>query len=540
MTIHARPLLSALALACALALPACATTGIDPGTAPAATTAPAPALAKAGEEVFYHVFFRSFADGNGDRIGDLEGMTARLDYIRDLGATSILLTPLQPSPFYHNYFPTDFESIDPAYGTLDDYRAFLSAAHARGLKVYLDIEMQYVGEGHPWWTQSLADPASPFADHLLWRDRGNGQAEPFLDQPTWEGYDGRWHGIAMIDMNRPAVRDYFQRTLLWWADPHGDGSGRDGADGFRIDHMMDDLDHKGLATHLFDDFWKPIFDSLRERRPGFRIMAEQADWGYGVDWLVRGRADLVFAFPLRGAIDKLDKGAIVEALRETARLTPPGKSQIVFIENHDTDRSMSLFEGDAAKARAAAAIMLLAQGEPLLYYGQELGMRGITGKIGMSDGNHVPLREAMRWSKDLDAPGSAIWYRGDGSARWWTERYNRSGDGVSVQEQDGDAGSLLAWYRDLLALRRQRPELRHGSQSLPCDDAGPVLCLLREADGQRTLLLVNLGKDEARPAFDADIGDDWRDLLDDAAQAPDPAALTLPPLGVRVLGSSNL
>ena len=538
MTIHARPLLAALALACALALPGCATTGAD--TASAATAAQDPPLAQAGEEVFYHVFFRSFADADGDRIGDLRGMTARLDYLKDLGVTSILLTPLQPSPFYHNYFPTDFEGIEPAYGTMDDYRAFLRAAHARGLKVYLDIEMQYVGEGHPWWTSSIGKPDAPFADYLLWRDKAHTEAEPFLTQPKWEGYDGRWHGIAMIDMNRPAVRDYFRRVLLWWADPHGDGSGRDGADGFRIDHMMDDLDHKGLATDLFASFWKPIFDALRERRPGFRIMAEQSDWGYGSDWLTRGHADMVFAFPLRGAINQLDKGEIAKALRETERLTPAGKSQMVFIENHDTDRSMSLFDDDPRKARAAAAIMLVAQGEPLLYYGQELGMRGVTGKVGMSDGNHVPLREAMRWSKDLEAPGSATWYRGDGSARWWTQRYSRSGDGVSVEEQDGDAGSLLNWYRRLLALRQQRPELRHGGQSLPCADAGPVLCLLREADGERTLLLVNLGKQDARAAFTgAGIGGGWRDLLDGDAKAIDPAALSLPPLGVRVLGAAS-
>lgn len=509
-------------------------------TPPRTTATTTPPQAKAGEEVFYHVFFRSFADGNGDRIGDLQGMTARLDYLENLGVTSILLTPLQPSPFYHNYFPTDFESIDPAYGTLDDYRAFLRAAHARGLKVYLDIEMQYAGEGHPWWTQSIGKPDAPFADYLLWRDAAHTEAEPFLTQPTWEGYDGRWHGIAMLNLGNPKVRDYFRRTLLWWADPHGDGSGRDGADGFRIDHMMDDLDHKGVATNLFDGFWMPIFDALRERRPGFRIMAEQSDWGYGTDWLVRGRADLVFAFPLRGAMVKLDKGEIVTALRETERITPPGKSQIVFVENHDTDRAMSLLENDAAKARAVAAISLLAKGEPLVYYGQELGMRGVTGKIGMSDGNHVPLREAMRWSKDLEAPGSAIWYRGDGSARWWTNRYNRTGDGVSVEEQDADAGSLLNWYRRLLALRKARSELRHGAQLLPCADAGPVLCLLRESDGQRTLLLVNLGKAEARAEFDAGIGGGWHDLLGHGAQVVDPAELSLPPLGVRVLGTVPL
>ena len=158
------------------------------------------------------------------------------------------------------------------------------------------------------------------------------------------------------------MREHFRRVLLHWADPHGDGSGRDGADGFRIDHMMDDLDNKHLATRLFETFWSPIFASLRERRPGFRIMAEQSDWGFGADWLTRGDADMVFAFPLRSAIDKLDKAGIVKALRDTERLTPAGKHQIVFVENHDTDRLMSLLDGDMAKARAAAAIMLFGFG----------------------------------------------------------------------------------------------------------------------------------------------------------------------------------
>lgn len=498
-----------------------------------------PQRAKAGEEVFYHVFFRSFRDSDGDRIGDLDGMTAGLDYLKDLGITSILLTPLQPSPFYHNYFATDFETIEPAYGTMEDYREFIRAAHARGLKVYLDMEIQYVGEGHPWWTRSLGRPDAPFADFLIWRDQAHTEAEPFLHLPKWEGYDGRMIGIAMVNLNSPQVREYFTRVLLDWADPHGDGSGRDGADGFRIDHMMDDLDNKGVATDLFDDFWKPIFDALRERRPGFRIMAEQYDWGYGEDWLTRGHADLVFAFPLRGAINKLDKAGIVKALRETARITPQGKSQIVFVENHDTDRFMSLLDGDMAKARAGAAIMLAVQGEPLLYYGQELGMHGVTGKVGMSDANHIPLREAMRWRSDLEAPGSAIWYRGDAS--WWTDRYNRSGDGISVQEQDGDAQSLLAWYRQLLALREQRPELRHGGQRLPCDDDSPVLCVLREADGRRTLLVANLGDAEATPALGEELARaEWIDLLaGDAAGGGriDPATLSLPPMGVRILGT---
>jgi glycosidase len=494
-----------------------------------------PAAVQPADEVFYQIFERSFRDSDGDRIGDLKGLSSRLDYLRQLGVTSILLTPLQPSPYYHNYFATRFRAIEPAYGTMADYFAFVRAAHARGLKVYLDQEFQYVAEGHPWWRESLGKPDGKYADYLLWRDPQHRIAEPFLDRATWRGYDGRDIGIAMVNMGNPQVQRYFRDLLLFWADPHGDGSGRDGVDGFRIDHMMDDLDHKGLDTNLFAGFWKPLFHALKTRRPELRILAEQADWGYGTDWLSRGGADLVFAFPLRGALVRLDKRAIVQALRETAAATPPGKSQVIFLENHDVDRFMSTVDDDPARARAGAAIALMLKGEPLLYYGQELGMRGRALPHSDSDATQIPMREAFRWDADLDAPGSAIWYRGD--RPWWKERYNRSRDGTSLEEERSRPDSLYRWYRKLLALRQARPELRRGDQRIFCDDASAVLCILRTQGPRRTLLMVNLGDTVVRPEPGAAVSGQaqWRDLLHDAPAGSLDASLQ--PMEVRLIGT---
>lgn len=487
------------------------------------------------DEIFYQIFVRSFQDSNGDRIGDLRGITAELDYLQQLGVTSLLLTPLQPSPYYHNYFATEFKAIDPAYGTLADYIAFIRAAHKHGLKVYLDQEFQYVAEGHPWWSEALGKPDSPLAHRLLWRDAAHTVPEPFLDKPKWAGYDGRDYGIAMVDLNQPEVQKYFQQLMLFWIDPHGDGSGRDGADGLRIDHMMDDLDHKGQDRNLFAAFWSPMFEALKQRRPDLRILAEQADWGYGGDWLTRGHADMVFAFPLRGALVQLNKPTIVKALRETAAITPQGKDQVIFLENHDVDRYMSAVGDDMARARAGAAIELTLKGEPLIYYGQELGMRGRALKdIPISDGIQIPSREAFRWKTDLDAAGSAIWYRGD--RPWWTQRYSRTRDGVSLEEEQAKPDSLYHWYRKLLALRHMRPELRAGQQSLPCDDASPVLCILRMQGIRRSLLLVNLGSAAARPMLAPDVARGrWANLLD-AHGVSTPDAL-LQPLEVRMLGT---
>ena len=511
--------------------------------APSAIAA-TPAAVQPQSQVFYQIFFRSFRDSNGDRVGDLKGLTSKLGYIKHLGATTILLTPLQPSPYYHNYFATAFKAIDPAYGTLDDYFAFIRAAHALGLKVYLDEEFQYVAEGNPWWNTSICRPHSKYADYLLWKGARHCVAEPFLGRAKWSSYTGKSYGIAMVNLENPAVRDYFENLLLFWADPHGDGSGRDGVDGFRIDHMMDDLDHKGLDKNLFADFWTPIFHALKTRRPGLRILAEQADWGYGTKWLTQGHVDMVFAFPLRGALVSLDKQKIIEAIRATEAATPPGKAQVIFLENHDVDRFMSLVHDDQAKARAGAAIELTLKGDPLIYYGQELGMRGIQPKnvgassgIPLTDAVGIPSREAFRWKADLEAPGSAIWYKGDGRGWWWRNRFNRSHDGVSLQEEQARPDSLYHWYLKLLALRKARPDLREGSQRVLCDDHTSVLCILRAEGNQRTLLLVNLGTTEAKPRLDPKLVTDtkWVDLLDGDKPASIDTALR--PMQVRILGT---
>jgi glycosidase len=306
--------------------------------------------------------------------------------------------------------------------------------------------------------------------------------------------------------------------------------------------MMDDLDHKGLDKNLFAGFWAPIFQALKTRRPALRILAEQADWGYGGKWLTDGHVDMVFAFPLRGALVSLDKQTIVRNIRATDAATPPGKTQVVFLENHDVDRYMSEVHDDPAKARAGAAIELMLKGDPLIYYGQELGMRGMqpknagkSGGIPLTDAVGIPVREAFRWQADLAAPGSAIWYRGD---QWfWKDRYNRSHDGVSLQEEEARPDSLYHWYRKLLALRHARPEIDRGSQRILCDDDSAVLCILREQGSRRTLLLVNLGKTDARPRLDPGFvaGTAWTNLLDDGAPAAPDAVLR--PMQVRIVGT---
>ena len=491
------------------------------------------------DEVFYHIFVRSFRDSDGDRIGDLRGIRDALGYLHDLGVTSLLLTPINPSPFYHNYFASSFEGVDSAYGGMEAFRELVKAVHARGMKLYLDQEIQYVAQDHPWLRQSLGRPASGFGRYVMYNGPGNTRPESGVfglsEVPV---YNGERIGLATVNLPDSAVGRYFQDLFAEMVDPNQDGRFDDGVDGFRIDHMMDDLDLKGKLTNLFAAFWVPVFQRARAVNPRIRIIAEQFDWGYGEDFLTRGGTDMVFAFPLRAAIVSLQRDSIAHAITQTGRRTPAGKGQLLFIENHDMNRFASEVGGDARKLRIGAVLNLLLGGTPLIYYGQEIGMKGRQSKAWGTDANDIPVREAFEWARKAEGPGSAAWYRDSGP--WWTDRYAKDDDGISVEEQERNPASLLSFYRRLLTLRRERPELVSGDAQIVATDRPDVLAVLRATAGQASLLLVNLS-DSAATAVVQDDGlpamlrrSRLRDLLSGTPGAHQ-RQVELPPFGVKLL-----
>lgn len=449
------------------------------------------------DEVFYHVFNRSLRDSDGDGHGDLQGIIDSLDYLEDLGITSILLTPLYPSRFYHNYFASDFEGIDPEYGMMADYHRLVEAVHRRGMKIYLDQEIQYVAYDHYWFEDALGNPASPYSDFFVWHGPGNTKPDegPFsiVVAQHWPDLET---GITTLDMDSPKLRAWFVRYFLGWVDPDGDGDFSDGVDGFRIDHMMDDLDGRHLHTNLFAEFWRPLFDEIRAVNPEVLFIAEQADWGYGEDYLARGDVDFVFAFPLRTAIRSFDKAKIIEAIRKTAAGTPEGKHQIIFIENHDMNRVASDPGMPPERRRTAAALGILLDGTPLLYYGQELGMRGVQDLRYKSDEKDIGIREAFEWKAEVEAPIHANWYRNP-DERYWTGKHSRDHDGISVEEQDDDPSSPLNHYRRLLDLRARHPALSRGSLMI-VESAPELLVVERALDGERFRLVANLSDGAVR------------------------------------------
>jgi alpha-amylase len=466
--------------------------------------------ASLADEVVYHIFVRSFRDSNGDRQGDLNGISESIPYLQSLGVSAVLLTPLYPSRVYHNYFATDFTGIDPEFGTMDDFRQMVAKLHRADIKIYLDMEFQYVAQGHPWWTEAIADRKSPFDDFILWRDRAAGVAEdgPF-NLRAFNHFGGTEEGVTTVALTAPKARIWFDRYMHDWVDPNRDGRFDDGVDGFRLDHMMDDLDNRGLLTNLFSDFWKPMFDRLRAINPDLTFIAEQADWNdYGGAYLSRADTSAIFAFPLHQALRRFDRDAIIVAAEQTGRITPEGKQQLIFAENHDVSRIASDPLITPEKLRTAAALTFFLKGTPILYYGQELGMRGATDAGYEDDRNAIPFREAFKWFATDASPTQALWYQRPGE-RFWDQRYARDHDAVSVEEQDAQPGSLLNRYRKLAELRRLHNALRTGSQSLR-KEGESLLIIERAAGDERFLIVANLSP---APALYDGPGSDRPDLI---------------------------
>ncbi len=449
---------------------------------------------QSGGEIIYHVFQRSFYDSNGDLNGDLNGLKEKLDYLQELGVTSILLLPFFDSDCYHNYFANDFERIDPSFGTMNDYIALVKEVHRRGMKIYLDMETQYVTEKHLWWRDAVGNLKSPYSNYILFQDPEHTKPSTIVyDITELDTYDGKKIKLTTVNLKSKEVLDYNIKLFSFFADPDKDGVFDDGADGFRLDHMMDDLDNKPELTNLFADFWTPLIHQLKKVNPKIKFIAEQANWlDYGFDYFKKADVDMVFGFWLTWSITSLNKEQITKRADTILGMTPKGKEQIIFLENHDIDRSASTLKKDPLKEKAAAAIYLLIGGTPSVYYGQELGMfgKGITGAAANTDGKDIPRREAFEWYRSDSGKGMAVWYKDSGP--WWDHRNIIPNDGISLEEERSGKNSLFNFYKTLIRLRKGNPALSYGSYQTINNNNDSVLTFLRSDGENKVLVAANL------------------------------------------------
>jgi len=496
-----RSILSA-ALLLALAPAHAAATGKQhalPAGAPAPTaTAPA-ASAPAASGVYYEIFVRSFDDSNGDGIGDLNGITARLDYLKSLGVSGIWLMPINPSPSYHGYDVTDYYGINPQYGTMQDFERLLREAHKRGIKVIIDLVLNHSSDQHPWF-KAARDPKSPYHDWYSW-------AQPDTDlaaisatgSPAWHALTGApaaassaspawapdtyYLGIftaEMPDLNydTPAVRQEMVKVGRYWL--------KRGVDGFRLDaaqHIYFDLraqqnDPNILAKNLA--WWSEFRQGMNAVDPHAYIVGEVTrDTARELaPWFKPLSA--VFDFPLAARLidsarqeRNLELGRTLSTIDADYRAVS-GRNGVdaPFLSNHDQDRVMSQLDGNAQHMRMAAALLLTLPGHPFIYYGEELGMRGVK--------PDPDIREPMRWDRATDAPGETT----------WKTSTSHDGPAVSVQAEQADPHSLLHYYSMLIHWRTELSALRDGAVSAyPL--ANPSVAAYRLDDAHSHLLVVH-------------------------------------------------
>ncbi len=465
---------------------ALATSG-PPGSA--CTPAVAPTTHDWNDRTWYELFVRSFADGNGDGIGDFKGLTAKFDYLNDgnaastsdLGVTGLWLMPVFASPSYHGYDVTNYDAINPDYGTSADFAAFLAAAHRRGIKVILDLTLNHTSDQNPWFVASAKGDKAK-ADWYLWSKTNPGYLGP-ENQVVWHQLDSqnRWYyGIFsehMPDLNlaNSAVTATMDQVARHWLVDVG-------VDGFRLDaaKYLIEEGQKQANTQSTLDWLAQFQHTVKSAEPGAMTVGEVWDTPQTAGKYVPRSMDLSFNFGLASgtisAIQNQRVAPLVTGLMDTQTAWPPLQSA-TFLANHDQARVMTQLNLDPASARLAATLLFAEPGVPFLYYGEEIGMQGQ---------KPAPMiRRPMQWTGDGPSGGFST------AAAW--EPPESDWSTVNVAAETNDPNSLLSLYRTLIRLRGSEPALRDGASAMVDGGAESVIGILRSASGHSVVLVANVG-----------------------------------------------
>ncbi len=432
------------------------------------------------EATLYQIFVRSFYDTNGDGIGDLEGVRQKLDYIQSLGVDTIWLNPHYPSLTYHGYDVADYKAVNPELGSLEDFKRLLAEMKRRGMRLIVDFVANHASRGHLFFQDAYGNPKSPYTKWFNFKDANNLSYTSFFgvaDLPEW-------------DHTNPAVNAYLIDAALFWLSL--------GVDGLRADYA------RGVEYW----FWRELRATVKAQYPEAVLLGEVWDSEPSV---LRGYFeegfDALFDFPwylrLSGGESAVRKGVLngaadpillQPAYRAMLDLYPRGAQLVRFASNHDTNRIASAVKGDIRRMRLAAALTMLTPGIPIIYYGEEIGMRGVKGPGPIYDEFR---REPMDWYADEQGPGMATWFKP-------ANRNNRPRDSVSVEEQESDRNSLLNHYRELGRLRREHSALRSTQFRLMerIDDCDACLGFWRWSDTELIALVFNFSEKLMVPYVD--------------------------------------
>lgn len=473
--------------------------------------------------IIYQVYPRSFMDSNGDGIGDLNGITRRLDYLTWLGIDAIWLSPISPSPMVDfGYDVTDHRGIDPIFGTLDDFDDLLAAAHKRDIKVIFDFVPNHSSDQHPWFLESRASRDNPKRDWYIWRDPAPDGGTPNNWLSRFGGSGWEWdektsqyyfheYFKEQPDLNwaNPDVRREMLGAMRFWLER--------GVDGFRLDavwHLVKDAQMRDNPPNpdytpdippylslipVFNADQPEMVDLLRE----MRVLADEFD-----DRLLIGE----FYLPIERLIAYYGQsGELVQMPHNFHLLLQPWEAAHIaalidfyegrlpafawpdwVLSNHDNHRIATRIGPD--QARVAAMLLLTLRGTPTLYYGDELGMPDVP----------IPS-ELIQDPEEHRVPGLNLGRDPERTPMQWDASHNAGfTDGTpwlplsddfetrNVEAQRVDPTSMLTLQHRLIGMRRAERALCVGSYA-PVRTKGTVLAYIREYEGTRMLIALNLG-----------------------------------------------
>jgi maltose alpha-D-glucosyltransferase/alpha-amylase len=487
------------------------------------------------DAVIYQVHVRAFQDSNGDGIGDFTGLAQRLDYLQRLGINALWLMPFFPSPLRDDgYDIADYYAVHPNYGSLDDFKSFLDAAHRRGIRVIIEMVLNHTSDQHPWFQESRQSADNPRRDWYVWSDtdtRYQGVRIIFVDTElsnwAWDPLSKTyyWHRFFShqpdLNFDNPAVRAEMWNVMKFWLEM--------GVDGFRLDAVPYLIEREGTSCENLPETHqviKELRSKLDQHYPGRMLLAEANQWPADLRPYF-GEGDefhMAFHFPLMPrmfmSLKLEDRKPITEILKQTPQI-PEGCQWCLFLRNHDEltlemvtdlerdymydeyarDRSMRinvgirrrlapLLDNDRRKIELMNGLLMSLPGTPIVYYGDEIGM-GDNVRLGDRNGVRTPMQWSGGWNAGFSSADPETLY----STIVLNPIYGYHA--VNVDAQNRSPHSLLSWMRRLIEVRKSSPVFGRGSIEFLYPSNHRVLAYVRQF-GRETVLAVNNLSDSAQ------------------------------------------
>jgi maltose alpha-D-glucosyltransferase / alpha-amylase len=487
---------------------------------------PAPRWYK--DAIIYQVHVRAMFDSNGDGIGDFRGLAQKLDYLQDLGINAIWLMPFFPSPLRDDgYDISDYTSVHPNYGTLEDFKVFLDAARERGIRVIIELVLNHTSDQHPWFQESRKAVDNPRRDWYVWSDTDNRYRDTriiFLDTEmsnwAWDPISKAyyWHRFFShqpdLNYDNPAVREEMWNVMKFWLEL--------GVDGFRLDAVPYLVEREGTSCENLPEthgVLKELRQRLDQSFSGRMLLAEANQWPADLRAYF-GEGDefhMAFHFPLMPrmfmGLKLEDRKPITEILQQTPPI-PDSCQWCLFLRNHDeltlemvTDmerdymydeyahdkgmrlnlgirrRLAPLLENDRRRIELMNGLLMSLPGTPVIYYGDEIGM-GDNIYLGDRNGVRTPMQWDGGWNAGFSSADPESLY----SALIQSSVYGFQS--VNVRAQNRSPHSLLSWMRRIIQVRKSSAIFGRGSIEFLYPENHRVLAFVRQL-GDETILAVN-------------------------------------------------